>query len=108
MVLDCLQRFPETRNSDIALTIKVWEEHYKSKIMVDFQTKRSFVYLEDMFDLPREDGIKRVRAKIQNDKLMYLPTDLEVARQRDINEEVWRSAMTQPSFPGEVKKHLGV
>lgn len=106
MVLDCLERFPETRNSDVALTIKIWEEYHKSKIMVDFQSKRNYVFLEDIFDLPREDGIKRIRAKIQNEKLMFLPTDLEVARQRDINYEVWRAHMAQPQFPKTLAEHL--
>lgn len=38
-----------------------------------------FVSLGKLFDLPREDNIKRIRAKIQNEEKLFLPTDPAIA-----------------------------
>ena len=51
----------------------------------------AMVELKNIMELPREDNVKRIRAKFQNEKKMYLPTSLEVARQRKISEEEWRA-----------------
>ena len=51
----------------------------------------SMIELATVMDMPREDNIKRVRAKIQNEEKKYLPTNLEVARQRKIAEEDWKA-----------------
>lgn len=51
----------------------------------------AMVELGSIINLPREDNIKRIRAKIQNEEHKYLPTTLEVARQRKIAEEDWRA-----------------
>ena len=55
------------------------------------------VMLKELFELPREDNIKRIRAKIQNDEKRLLPTKWEVARKRGILEDEWRVAMGYPS-----------
>lgn len=52
---------------------------------------KPMVELGKIMELPREDNIKRIRAKIQNEEHKYLPTTLEVARQRKINEEDWKA-----------------
>ena len=51
----------------------------------------AMVELKNIMDLPREDNVKRIRAKFQNEEKKYLPTTLEVARQRKISEEEWRA-----------------
>ena len=51
----------------------------------------------DLYWLPREDNVKRVRAFWQNDKKKFLPTVLEVAIARRINEDEWRVAMGYPT-----------
>lgn len=84
-----LEKFPETRNDDVALTIKVWRVFHKEKLNFEY------VKLSDLFALPREDTIKRVRAQIQNKDKRFLPTVWEVAKKRQINEETWRNAMGQ-------------
>lgn len=86
---------PESRNSDITLMLDIWRRYYGQRIRTNAQGKEG-VYLLDLYDLPREDNIKRIRAKFQNSKTqpMYLPTDPVIAKQRRINEDIW-------------KKHLG-
>lgn len=84
---------PETRNSDITLTIKIWKEYFPKKIVTREKDGKDYVALTDMFELPREDNIKRLRAKIQNEEGLYLPTDLKVALRRGIEEDKWHKAM---------------
>lgn len=89
MVEDVLKRFPETRNSDIELTIRIWKEYFPSRI---FEHRgRESAHLIDLFDLPREDNIKRIRAVIQNVQGRYLPTVWEVAKKRGMKEQEWRN-----------------
>ena len=88
-----LQKYPETRNSDITLTIQIWKEFYPTRVM------DGKVSLADLYDLPREDNVKRVRAKFQNEENKYLPTVWEIARKRKINEMVWKNFIQ--SFPQE-------
>lgn len=89
-----LASIPETRNSDITLMIEIWKRFYSKNIKYVRDTDEC-VLLKDLYDLPREDNIKRIRAKFQNDKKnpQYLPTDQKIAEQRGILAEVWREAM---------------
>lgn len=90
MVEKVLQDVPETRNSDITLMIEVWKRFYSHKL------QGMAVALQDLYELPREDNIKRLRAKF-NEYGKYLPTSWEVAQQRRIDEGVWREYMRK--FP---------
>jgi len=95
-VKHCLEKYPETRNSDIKLTNAIWYEYYRNKLFLDYRDNSSgdlAVRLKDLYNLPREDEIKRIRAYFQNDKKLYLPTSWEVARRRKWKEEEWRSIM---------------
>lgn len=92
----CLEYYPETRNSDIELTTRIWKEFHKSYLF-DLGSKELYVKVKDLFELPREDNIKRVRAKIQNDDKKWLPTDWKIAKKRGILEGEWRQAMGYPS-----------
>ncbi|MCK4454465.1 hypothetical protein KAU51_03985 [Candidatus Parcubacteria bacterium] len=87
-----LQEFPDTRNSDIELMITIIERYYSNWIEGD-----EYIKLSDLHQLPREDHIKRIRAKF-NSVGKYLPTEWEVAKARRINEEVWREAMKGKLF----------
>ena len=78
----------EPRNSDIALTIAIWQKWYSVGTNED-----SVVHLYRLFDLPREDNVKRVRAVLQNVEGKYLPTSWEVARKRGIEREKWEQAL---------------
>ena len=91
-VLHCLEHYPDSRNSDIVLTKLIWSNFYS-----DFLEKRGLglfsrevVSLDNLFNLPTQDSIKRIRARIQNQKHEFLPTSAEVARQRRWREEDWR------------------
>lgn len=70
-ILWILSEDEQSRNSDIRLTQMIWYKFYNSKIInLDDGTKA--VRLRDLFDLPREDNIKRVRAKIQNEEMLII------------------------------------
>lgn len=92
-----------SRNSDIALTLEIWRRFFPTLVHTHRASgdgaEREFVYTKDIFDLPREDNVKRIRAQFQNDMQKYLPTSLEVAEQRGINEETWRKHLGYPPKP---------
>ncbi len=95
-----LENIPETRNDDILLTVKLWQ-HYHAAVVWDFAKKRwvngPFDNLYELLrNLPREDAIKRIRAVIQNDEWRLLPTDLNVAKARNMNIDKWREALGYP------------
>lgn len=86
-----LKDVPETRNSDITLMIQIWKRFYPGRLKKT-STGDLGVYLKDLYDLPREDNIKRIRAQF-NAEYKYLPTDYKIMKQRRINEEMWRRAL---------------
>lgn len=77
-----------TRNSDQLLTLKLWVKLFPDKI-IKAEDGSQAVKLKDIMLLPREDNVKRVRAKIQNEEHKYLPTTEAVRKARGISEEVW-------------------
>lgn len=83
-----LQKDERSRNSDIRLMQILWYFYYRDKL-VEIDGKW-FVALETLYDLPREDNIKRIRAKIQNEERLYLPTDPAIAKKRGWLEDEWR------------------
>ncbi len=80
----------ETRNNDITLTLAIWQKFYPHLIRKG-STGEPGVWLRDIFKLPREDNVKRVRAKFQNEENKYLPTDPKVREARGIEEDKWRA-----------------
>ena len=88
----CLEKYPQARNSDIYLTLAIWTVYYKDRLVYD-ENNKPMVRLEDLYDLPREDNVKRVRATIQNDDKKYPPTSLAVAKKRKWKEQEWRDAL---------------
>lgn len=97
MVEATLRDVKATRDSDIALTIEIWKRYFPTKIQ-SLGSMMECVNLKDLYDLPREDNVKRIRANIQNVKKLYLPTSWEVAKQRKIEENEWRTAMGYPTI----------
>ena len=94
-IRETLQRDERSRNSDIRLTQVIWATYYPKHLKrIDGHW---YVAMQDMYDLPREDNIKRIRAKIQNDLHEFLPTDPEVARKRGWEIDEWRSYLGYPS-----------
>ncbi len=91
-ILTCLREQPATRNSDTSLTNYLWLNFYKERL---FQNESGdwCVKIKYLYDLPTQDDVKRIRAKIQNQEHKFLPTDLRIVQQRKINEELWRSQL---------------
>ena len=87
----CLKEYPYTRNCDVALTIRLWKIYYRSFISIN-ERGVEFIRVQDLHDLPREDNIKRHRARFQNHSTnpKYLPDDYFVRKKRKISEETWR------------------
>lgn len=83
-----LQEDEKSRNSDIRLTQMLWWKFYKHSLLQ--QNGTVYVDIKKLFDLPREDNIKRIRAKIQNVEKKWLPTDPEVAKKRGWEIDEWR------------------
>ena len=94
-VMTILKEDEPSRDSDIRLTQMIWWTFHNAKIFKAPCGSNS-VRLKDLFDLPREDNIKRVRAQIQNVEKKYLPTTIDIVRKRKINEDVWRAYLKYP------------
>lgn len=90
----------EARNSDVALMILVWQRWYGVSDKPD-----GIVHVRRLFDLPREDNVKRVRAKIQNEEHKYLPTNPDVLIKRGILEEYWSDALGYNLTKEEWQRH---
>lgn len=86
-----LQLYPKARDCDITLMILIWEIFYPNRIIKSTNGQDKAINIKSLYILPREDHIKRYRAKFQNDELKYLPTTFEVAKKRRISEIAWRS-----------------
>lgn len=76
---------PKSRDSDIRLTIELWKKYYDWLIDPDGK-----IELERLFEFPREDSIKRIRARIQNKERRYLPNDPAVFLERAKLSREWR------------------
>lgn len=90
-ILQILERYPETREDDVRLQVQLidtfgspwdilWRPDFNDS-MIRLSALRAF----------REDHVKRVRAKIQNELGLFLPSDPEVRRKRQISEGEWLS-----------------
>lgn len=83
-----LQADEASRNYDYRLTQVLWWKFYQSSFIVIGGV--AHLPLTELPNLPSQDNIKRIRAKIQNDMHEFLPTTLEIALKRRISEEEWR------------------
>ena len=81
----------ESRNDDIRLTQAYWWTYHREVFTKDFANTEWCVPLKALHKLPSQDGIKRIRAKIQNDMHEFLPTRKEVALKRGMQEQEWRN-----------------
>lgn len=90
----CLITYPETRNSDLQLTFRIINT-YMPEEMLQIGEKW-FISTKALKEI-REDNVKRYRC-LFNNKGKYLPTDLEVIKQRKLLEKQWREELS-PSNP---------
>ncbi|MEH7291838.1 DUF3800 domain-containing protein [Priestia megaterium] len=91
-VASILNRFPETRNSDVALMIKFWE--------VFEGHKGNFISVNKLFRLERLTSVARTRAKVQNEYGLFL-ADERVRRYRQSREESQREFQIATKPPME-------
>lgn len=88
-VINILRDNPETRNSDVTLSITLWKKYY-SELIFTSKSSVDYIPLSRLYELPREDNIKRIRAKIQNIERKFLPTSEVVFLKRAANSKEWR------------------
>lgn len=86
----------EARNSDIALTILIWQRWY---------SVGEAIQVGRLFNLPREDNVKRIRAVFQNVEHKYLPTDPSILIKRGIEEAYWFDALGYNLTKEEWRRH---
>ena len=109
-ILYCLEQYPNTRNDDIDLTIKVWQnfpplnEATGKNVKIHYSeiSNKYYIALEDLHWLQREDHIKRIRADIQNKDKLWLPTNPRVAefRKKDgRGESLWKKRLGYKEKP---------
>ena len=91
MILVVLDDEPDTRNSDVRLMTRIWERFFGAYMLLVGGHKA--VWIDDLFKLPREDQVKRIRARIQNVERMYPPTAWKIAEKRGWLVDVWKRAM---------------
>ena len=95
-ILHTLEVDKSSRNSDIRLTQMIWYLFYREKLVPIGDSLA--IKIKDLFELPREDSIKRIRAKIQNEEHLFVPTDEKIALKRGFdNVQEWRSFLGYPS-----------
>lgn len=90
----------EARNSDIALTICLWQRYYSVGTNPD-----STIHLYRLLDLPSEAIIGRARRVFQNTEHKYLPNDPRVLIARGILEEYWQEALGYKLTKEEWQRH---
>jgi hypothetical protein len=88
-----LNRYPSTRNSDIALQLKYWETF-------EGETYRgSNIVADDLYRLTRLTSIARERARIQNQYRLFL-ADPDVREHRGtLKEDERENAVSTPDSP---------
>lgn len=100
-----LEKYPETRNSDLELMARLCIEFYP-KFDRPIYNWGDFVSI--MRQLPTLDHVARARRKvIQNHNYTkYLPTSYEVAKARGVNEDQWRAYSRQNASKMNISNNI--
>ena len=81
-----LSLFPDARNSDVGLAIRVWQLFYPNEL------DGEWLHLDALYRLPKVTSITRVRAKIQNEYGLFAPSAevraFREARGEDVAEDM--------------------
>ena len=99
----CLEKYPETRNDDACLTYFLWYVFHKDQLLQDKNAfldsaGNLFIKAQMIKYLPREDTIKRFRAKIQNEEFRFTPTTKAVIERREANRKHWKKELSQDHY----------
>jgi len=97
-VLNCLERFPATRDNMMFLVVSVWKNHYKDDF-VDYLYTCTRALEEEpsewmkgegkMSRLPNFETIRRTCQQIQNTDGKFPPCE-DTKKARDNQEQDWR------------------
>lgn len=91
-----MRDYLSSRDSDITLMFWIWFNFYHDHLIVGADGQYS-IKIKSLYELPREDNIKRVRAYFQNVRKMYPPTLEHIAKKRGMLIDEWRVAMGYPT-----------
>lgn len=83
-----LKNVLRSREDDQYLTLCIWVKYYSDLLFKD-ESGKYCVRLEDTMKLPKEDNVKRIRAKF-NEQGLYLPTNPNVIKKRKILDKQWK------------------
>ena len=83
-----LRDFPDTRNSDVTLTLYVWLRVGGDKVFEIDGKEGKFIRLKDIIGLPSEDKVSRIRRKFQEEN-KYPATDPIVIQKRSKERKEW-------------------
>ena len=89
-----LNKFPHTRNCDASLTQNIINEYMPSEVK---EIDGKYYFSSESLKYVKEDNVKRLRAKIQNDEGRFLPNDESVRKSRKISEERWKNFLSRES-----------
>jgi hypothetical protein len=77
----------DTRDNDIYLTYEIWKKFFPD--LLKTIDGKFYVALDNLHYLPREDDVKRIRARIQNKMGLFPPTNWLVAKKRFWKQQTW-------------------
>jgi hypothetical protein len=80
---------PQTRNDGVALQISLIEKYGSPSDIIRNPVFNDCLVRVSALRNFREDHVKRIRAKIQNEDGDFLPTDPEIRKKRKILEADW-------------------
>lgn len=86
-----LNHYPHTRDSDVALMLRYWEE------FEDYTG--GVITREHLFEFERLTTITRARAAIQNTLALYQARDDVRRRRKEISEDVREASPSRPDVP---------
>lgn len=92
-----LNHYPASRDSDITLSLKFWEQFEAEFLDGDVIKK------QNLFKLTKTNSLTRERARIQNDYKLYLASDSVRKHRGKLEEDQYETAISeQPSYPVSV------
>ncbi len=98
-VAHVLNHYPAGRDSDVTLAHLVWETFYPEYIDGDR------VRLDNMYRLPRQTTITRIRAKIQNEYGLFQPSEEVAGLRRVLRDEAKEEMVADKPGPPVIAIH---
>ena len=96
-----LERFPETRDSDVALYIRYWRR-FQAHVIADWNP----IDLEILYELDRPDSISRLRRHIQNKLQLFRGMEATAERRDLLQKELHEYLLAHEGLPPEIRLYL--